>query len=48
VLLREVGAFGSGAHDVWIDPGAKLAPGLYVVRLSGRGESFVAKVAKLR
>jgi len=48
VLVRDVGSFGAGDHDVLLDPGASLPPGLYMVRLSSGRGSHWTKVAKLR
>jgi galactose oxidase-like protein/Kelch motif protein len=48
VWVRDVGSMGAGSHDVRFDPGSRLAPGLYMLRLTSHGGTLVTKVAKLR
>ena len=45
VAEREVGALGAGAHTAELAPGRRVAPGVYLARLTRAGESRVARVA---
>jgi hypothetical protein len=47
VLAREVGSLGVGRHTVQFGSETRLAPGLYLVRLSAGARSFVRRVVVL-
>jgi type IX secretion system substrate protein len=48
VRSRPVGAFGPGSHLVNLAEGSRLAPGIYVVRLTQGGRSVSTKAAVVR
>jgi hypothetical protein len=48
VMEREVGALGAGRHSVALAAGGRLAPGLYLVRLTQGANVRLARVAVLR
>ena len=48
VLAREVGSLGAGPHAVDLGQGTRLAPGLYLVRLTQGANTRVARVAVLQ
>lgn len=48
VAWREVGALGAGGHSVELTEGRKLAPGVYLVRLTQSGKALVARAAVIR
>jgi hypothetical protein len=48
VVEREVGALGAGRHVVALDTGGRLAPGLYLVRLTQGADSRVTRVAVVK
>jgi hypothetical protein len=48
VLAREVGSLGAGRHVVPMDLGARVAPGLYWLRLSQGGRSLLAKAVVIK
>lgn len=45
IVSREVGALGTGRHQVNLASGGRLAPGLYLVRLAQGADARVARVA---
>jgi predicted lipoprotein with Yx(FWY)xxD motif len=47
VVEREVGSLGAGQHTLDLGEGQRLAPGLYLVRLSQGGNTRVTRVAVL-
>jgi hypothetical protein len=48
VLAREVGALGAGRHTVRLDPGARVAPGLYWMRLRQGARTLLARGVVIR
>ena len=48
VVEREVGSLGAGPHAVDLGQGTRLAPGLYLVRLTQGANTRVARVAVLQ
>lgn len=45
VREREVGSLGAGAHEVGLGAGARLAPGLYLARLTQGANTRTARIA---
>jgi hypothetical protein len=45
LTARAVGAFGTGSHRVALTPARRLAPGIYVLRLTQSGVTRAARVA---
>jgi hypothetical protein len=48
VRSREVGALGAGRHTVNLGEGDRLAPGVYVIRLSREGRVLTTRVSVVR
>lgn len=48
VWHRNVGALGAGSHAVPVEPGLRLEPGIYFLRLERAGEAQTTKVIRLR
>ncbi len=48
IAAREVGSFGAGRHALDLGEGARLAPGLYLVRLTQGGSVRATRVAVLK
>jgi hypothetical protein len=44
VISREVGSLGAGAHELQLDPGLHLAPGVYALRLCQSGRQLTTRV----
>ena len=47
IAAREVGPLGAGSHVVTLGDGPRLAPGVYVLRLSQGGRSLTARAVVL-
>ena len=48
IVSRAVGTLGGGAHVLSLDPGRTLRPGVYLVRLTQRGQSLTSRVSLVR
>ena len=48
IAAREVGSLGAGPHALGLDEGARLAPGLYLLRLTQGASARVTRVALLK
>jgi hypothetical protein len=48
VHSREVGSLGAGRHVLPLDLGARMAPGLYWLKLSQGGRSLLARAVVIR
>ncbi len=48
ILRRDVGGLGPGNHQLWLDAGRTLRPGLYFLRLTSSGADVRARVCLLR
>ena len=48
VVAREVGELGAGSHVLDLMPGRTIAPGVYLLRLTGHGHSIVKRAVVIR
>jgi len=48
ILARDVGALGAGEHVVDLAAGARLAPGVYLLRLTRGSTSLTARAVVIR
>ena len=48
VLARSLDGFAAGNHLLRLDPDARLAPGIYLLRLSHGGRAVTSRVCVIR
>lgn len=48
VFVRDVGVLGPGRHTVRLDAGTRLAPGVYLIRLTQGGRSLLSRGVMIR